>query len=63
MLAGSTVPTGKTGRVTIESGAETIEPNNEPLGSGARKMKTDLVEAYTPVSEMQCIDKTAISSE
>ena len=43
---------GKTEWVTIESGVETIEPNNEPLSSSARKIEADLEQPFTPVSEM-----------
>ena len=38
--------------VTIVNGIETIEADNEPLSSNARKMEADLVEPFTPESEM-----------
>jgi putative cardiolipin synthase len=43
---------GQTEWVTFENGVETIEPDREPLSSNARKMEADLVEPFTPESEM-----------
>ena len=43
---------GKTEWVTIEDGVETIEPDNEPLSSGSRKLEADLAGPLTPGSQM-----------
>jgi putative cardiolipin synthase len=43
---------GNTEWVTIENGKEKIEPNSEPLSSNGRKIEANLVEPFTPGSEM-----------
>ena len=43
---------GKTEWVTVENGAETIEPDKEPLSSGGRKLEADLAQPLTPGSQM-----------
>ena len=43
---------GQTEWVTIEQGRETIEPDNEPLSSAARKFEADAAQPLTPESEL-----------
>jgi putative cardiolipin synthase len=43
---------GQTEWVTIEDGKETIEENSEPLSSSSRKIEADLVQPFTPDSQM-----------